>query len=288
MNPLVLVRNHIEQLWLKRWYVTPRMKGVKLDLALDLSMPGKGVRAVADLSFRPQVDSRRMVCGIGDVKIHGASWEGQAVKARVNAPYLVLKFPEKLSAFTETRVQLRYSYFPDQYGSVRLPMTGAEIPLSLKLTCRRPLLALSQGSLVQGTESPPLRTYEWASPRSKRLNAIVADVRSFKKEGADGTRFWLHVHADSTEYVPRILDLIIAIYEESTAAHSKKLNHEDFHVIEADERHVKPFNSSGLIVMPRGSFRTSDKPTISGVLTPEMNKEWGRDALRLQATGSKD
>ena len=84
MNPLVLVRNRIEQLWLKRWYVTPRMKGVKLDLALDLSMPGKGVRAVADLSFRPQVDSRRMVCGIGDVKIHGArqsSWHSLAISS---------------------------------------------------------------------------------------------------------------------------------------------------------------------------------------------------------------
>lgn len=288
MNPLLLARNRIEQLWLKRWYLAPRLKGVKLDLQLDLSMPGKGARAVAELSFRPQVDSKRMVCGIGDVKVHGATWEGQAVKARVNAPYLVLKFPKKLSAFTETKVQLRYSYHPDEYGSIRLPMTGADIPLTLKMTCRRPLLALSQGSLVKGTEQPPLRTYEWASPRSKKLNAIVADVRSFKKEGPDGTRFWLHVHADSTEFVPRILDLIIDVYEESVSAHQKKLTHSDFHVIEADERHVKAFNSSGLIVLPRGSFKTADKPTISGVLTPELNKEWGREALRLQTSGHKD
>jgi hypothetical protein len=288
VNPLVLIRDRIEQLWLKRWYLKPRMKGVRLDLQLDLSMPGKGVRAVAELSFRPQADAKVMVCGIGDVKVHGASWKGKAVKARVNAPFLVLKFPEKLSAFTETKVQVRYSYQPDEYGSVRLPLTGAEIPLTLRLTCRRPLLALSQGSLVQGTEKPPLRTYEWASPRSRKINAIVADVRSFKKEGPDGTRFWLHVHADSTEFVPRILDLIIATYEESVAAHHKKLDHADYHVIEADERHATAFNSSGLIVLPRGSFRTADKPTIAGVLTPELNKEWGREALRLQTSGSRD
>ena len=50
-----------------------------------------------------------MVCGLGDAKIAGATWEGKTVKARVNAPYLVLKFPQKLPALSETKVQLRYT-----------------------------------------------------------------------------------------------------------------------------------------------------------------------------------
>ena len=52
--------------------------------------------------------------------------------------------------------------------------------------------------------------------------------------------------------------------------------------------HDNVTSMSGLIVVPRGSFRTADRPTVSGVLTPEMNKEWGRDALRLQTVGTKD
>ena len=288
MNPLLLVRDRIEQLWLKRWYLAPRMKGVTLDLSLDLSTPGKGVRAEAELAFRPQVESKRMTCGLGDVRVHGATWNGRKVKARCNAPYLVLTFPEKLGAFTETKVTIRYSYTPDEYGSIRLPMMGQDPKLSLRLTCRRPLLALTQGHLVKGTEQPPLRTYQWDPPRARRLNAIVADVKSFQKEGPDGTRFWLHVHPDSVDYVPRILEMIIQIYEESAAAHSRKLGHSDYHVIESDERHQKAFNSSGLVVLPRGSFRSPDKATMNGILTPELNKEWGKDALRLQAIGRKD
>ena len=79
MNPLFLIRDKVEQLWLKRWYLAPRLKGTKLDLQLDLSTPGKGVRAVAELSFRPQVDSKHMVCGLGDAKVAGATWEGLVI-----------------------------------------------------------------------------------------------------------------------------------------------------------------------------------------------------------------
>ena len=116
----------------------------------------------------------------------------------------------------------------------------------------------------------------------------MADVKSYQKQGPDGTRFWLHVHADSVDYVPRILEMIIAIYEESAAAHHRKLGYADYHVVESDDRHLKPFNSSGLVVVPRGSFRSPDKATMNGLLTPEINKEWGRDALRLRTTGSRD
>ena len=77
-------------------------------------------------------------------------------------------------------------------------------------------------------------------------------------------------------------------YDASVAEREKKLGRTDYQGIEAGERHRKSFNASGLVVVPRGSFKTPDKPTVSGVLTPELNKEWGRDALRLQTPGTKD
>ena len=85
-----------------------------------------------------------------------------------------------------------------------------------------------------------------------------------------------------------LLNILLKMYDESVQAHGTRLPYTDYHVIESDERGMKPFNSSGLVVVPRGSFRTPDKPTIYGVLSPELNKEWGKDALRLQAVGTKD
>lgn len=266
----------VERTWLKRWYLAPRMKGVQLEVRLDLTSIGGQVRAEATFAFRPQVTSRVMACGMGDVDVRSATWEGQPVKARSNAPYLVLRFPRRLEAAVQARVHLKYTYRPDHYGTIRQPITGEDFPETVHLTCRRPLLALCQGRLVKGTENPPLRTYEWQPPRSRRLNAIVADVRSFKKEAPDGTAIWLHLHADSVDRAPRLLDLLIETYVETAKAHQRRLPYTDYHVIESDERDLTPFNSAGLIVVPRGSFRTGDKPQVYGIIAPELNKEWGR------------
>jgi hypothetical protein len=280
--------SRVQQVWLRRWYAAPRMKLTRLEVRLDLSTASAQARAVAEMSFRPQARSMTMVCLIGNVGVQTATWNGRPIRAEVNDPYLVLRFPKPLDPFVETSCQIRYTYVPDAYGTICQPTTREDCPEKVSITCRRPLLGLVQGHLERGTENAPYRTYEWTPPRSRRLNAIVADVRSFRKETGDGLAMWLHLHADAQERAPRILDLLIQLYAESAESNHRKLPYTDFHVVESDDRHVKPFNSGGLIVVPRGTFRTDDRPTVYGILAPELNKEWRRDPARLVATGQAD
>lgn len=277
----------IEATWLRRWYLAPRMKITKLDLRLDLQAPGGQVKATADFAFRPQVSSVNMACLIGDVAIHSASWGDRPIKARCNPPFLVLKFPKPLPAINEQRVSLRYTYRPDVYGTLLQPTTREDCPERIAITCRRPLLALVQGHLESGTESPPLRTYNWVPQRSRKLNVILADVRSFKKQ-MGAMSMWLHCHADAVSRAPRILDLLASIYDECASSHHRKLPHADFHVVESDDRDVPAFNSPGLIVVPRGTFAVDDKPTVYGILAPEFNKEWNRQVSSMAAEGKAD
>ena len=92
----------------------------------------------------------------------------------------------------------------------------------------------------------------------------------------------------SAERAPRLLDLLLSIYQESADSHHRELPYSDFHVLECDDPRQKPFNSPGLIVVPRGTFEIDDKPTVYGVLAPEFNKEWGRDPTRMVAIGKAD
>lgn len=288
LSSLLRIRDRIEQIWLKRWYVAPRMKATRLDLRLDASTASQQVRAVADLAFRPQTASRTMVCLIGNARVHAATSDGAAVKARVNAPFLVLRFPKKLGAFVETRVQLRYAYRPDEHGTLLQPTTREDCPERVAVTCRRPLLAIVQGRLVKGTEDPPHRTYEWEPPRGRKLNCIVADVRSFKKEMGEGRSLWLHCHADAVARAPRILDVLVQLVREAEESHHRALPYRDFHFVEADDRHLKPFDALGMLVVPRGTFLAEDKATLYGVVAPELNKEWRRDRTFLVARGQAD
>jgi hypothetical protein len=282
------LRDPVERLWLKRWYLAGRMKATRLVVRLDLSGASAGVRVEAELSFRPQARSRRMVCLVGDVRLHAASWKDRPVAARCNAPYLVLEFPEKLEPFVETHLKVRYTYRPDQYGTVQQPTTRQDCPERMFLTCRRPLMAVVPGRLVQGSEKPPMRTYEWEPPRCRRLSCVVADVRSFKKETAEGVAVWLHLHQEVAARAPRLLDMLLQLHAESTESFHRSLPYRDFHYFEADQRDVGPYNAGGLIVVPRGTFGIDDRPTLYGILAPELNKEWRRAPDRMVASGKAD
>jgi hypothetical protein len=282
------VRNRIEQLWLKRWYAAPRMRGTKLDLRVDVSGAGAQARAEATFSFRPQVRSTRTVCVIGDVKLHAARWGDRPVAARVNPPFLVMTFPKPLEAFVETTVNLRYSYVPDMYGTLLQPVTKDDMVERVTVTCRRPLRAVVQGKLVQATENPPTCTYVWDPPRSRRLNLVLCDGRSFRKETPEGMALWLHAARDGAERAPRILDLVAELFHQASESNHRKLPYTDFHVVESLDSTSPAFNSPGMIVVPHGTFRTDDKPTVTGVLAPELNKEWRRDPTRMVATGTPD
>ncbi len=289
ITPARNLKDRLERWLLKRRYDEPRMKGTRLEVRLDLSGTSDQVRAEADFWFRPQVPSSQMVCLIGNVKVHSAIWKRSApIKARVNAPYLVLDFPSKLDSFVETMVSLKYTYLPDEHWTVQQPVTATDFKEKLTLTCRRPLLAITQGHLVSGTENPPLRTYVWEAPRARRLNAFAASVQSFKKAAPSGMQIWLHCQAKSVPLAPRILDLCVQIYEECAESHHRKLPYTDYHVVECDLPRMPAFNSPGMIVVPRGTFAMDDRPAVYGALAPEFNKEWRRDPTRMVASGKKD
>lgn len=277
-----------EQYWLRRWHLASRMRGVKLDLRLDFATTPGRVRATADFTFKSQVRNTTTCCILGNVDLQSVGWQGRQVKARVNSPFLVLSFPRPLGVNEEATVQVRYMYAPDQYGTILQPSTKDDFATRVWITCRRPLLGVVQGRLVQGAENPPLVTYQWQPPRCRRLNAVVADVRSFRKEVPDGPSIWLHLQKDWAVYAPRVLDVLVELYRESHDAHHRKLPYQDFHVVESDDPHVMPFNSPGLIVVPKGTFNTDSRPTIYGILATEMNKEWRRDPTRMVSEGAKD
>jgi len=279
---------HVEQAFLKRAYAAPRMKATKLDLKLDMSMLADTVRAEADLWFRPQTSDTTMICLIGEVTIKDARCKSGVVKARTNSPFLVLDFPKRLEAQIETQVIIRYAYKPDFHWTVQQPITPAECPEKLTITCRRPLLGVVQGKLLNGEEKAPFRTYTWQAPRSRRLNAFPANVESFKKTTPSGMEMWLHCQPSSSIRAPRLLDLCVQIYEECTSSHHVKLPYTDFHVVEGDDPRMPPFNSWGMIVVPRGTFETDDRPRVYGVLAPEFNKEWRRDPTLMVAEGKRD
>ena len=150
------------------------------------------------------------------------------------------------------------------------------------------LLGVVQGKLLSGTETPPFRTYTWEAPRARKLNAFCANVTSFKKQATGGVNMWLHCQPAAVSLAPRILDLCVQIYDECADSHHRQLPFADYHVVECDLAGMKAFNSSGMIVVPRGTFATDDRPTVYGVLAPEFNKEWRRDPTRLVAEGKKD
>lgn len=257
------------------------MKATRLDLRLDASTAGAQVRAEAELAFRPQVTGRRFACLIGDVKIHGASWNGDPIEARCNPPFLALRFPRKVDGFVETTIKLRYTYRPDAFGSIQQPTTKEACPERVWVTVRRPLLGILPGHLVEGTEKPPLRTYQWEPPRSRKLALVVADVRSFRKTTPSGMNVWLHVHQDLAARAPRLLDLLVDLHEEVAESQRRKLPYADYHFVEADQRDLQPYNALGIVVVPRGAFRVEDRPTLYGLLAPEVNKEWRRDPATL-------
>ncbi|MEM7245133.1 MAG: hypothetical protein AAF533_07300 [Acidobacteriota bacterium] len=287
MKIIQSARDYCDQFFLRRSYAQPTVKGTNLELRVDLSRPEMQARAEADFRFRPLQDTKTVILGIGPVTVRSATWKGHALKTRCNSPFVILRFPEKLENCIETRIHLKYSYWPDSYGTLRQPLTKNDFPTKVWLTCRRPLLALCQGELIESKEEPPLRVFEWAPPRSRRLNAVVATVRSFRKQADDELNLWLHVRENTVDIVPRILDLMLEIYEECRGAHGKGLPYEHLHVVESDEADREPFNSPGLIVVPRGSL-INDRPKVYGLLAPEFNKEWGREAIRLQHWGEKD
>ena len=289
LTPARNLTARLERIWLKRWFREPRMKATRLEVRLDLSTTSDQVRAEADLWFRPQAGSATMVCLIGDAKVHSAIWKrSKPIKARVNPPYLVLTFPQKLDSLIETQVTLKYTYRPDEHWTVQQPITESDFAEKVTITCRRPLLGIVQGKLLSGTENPPLRTYTWEAPRARRLNAFCANVQSFKKQAAGGMSMWLHCQPAGVSLAPRILDLCVQIYEECADSHHRKLPFSDYHVVECDVSGLKAFNSPGMIVVPRGTFATDDRPTVYGILAPEFNKEWNRDPTRLVAEGKKD
>ena len=278
----------LERIRLRRWYRAQRLMAKKLDVRLDMSQGSALVKASADLTFVPKVASSATTLIIGEVKIQSVSWGDKQVKARVNAPYLVLSFPRQLPKDKEQRITLRYAYVPDEQWTIQHPVTPAECVMKVGITCRRPFLGLTQGRLVEGKENPPLRIYSWDPPRSRRLNAIVGNVKSFRKDTPSGMAMWLHVQADEVDLAPQILDLCVQLYEESADSHHVKLPYTDFHVFECDDPRAKPFNSPGLVVVPRGTFRQDDRPFVYGVLAPEFNKEWRRDRTRMVSEGRKD
>jgi hypothetical protein len=289
LTPAKNLTARLERIWLKRWFKEPRMKATRLEVRLDLSTASDQVRADADLWFRPQVASATMVCLIGSAKVHSAIWKRSTpIKVRVNDPYLVLTFPQRLDTFVETQVTLKYTYRPDEHWTIQQPITATDFAEKVTITCRRPLLGIVQGKLLSGTESPPFRTYTWEAPRAKKLNAFAASVQSFRKQAPSGVNMWLHCQAASVDLAPRILDLCVQIYEECADSHHRKLPFADYHVVECDVAGLKPFNSPGMIVVPRGTFATDDRPTVYGVLAPEFNKEWRRDVTRMVADGKKD
>lgn len=289
LTPARNITARLERVWLKRWFNEPRMKATRLEVRLDVSTASDQVRAEADLWFRPQASKSVMVCLIGDAKLHSATWKRSVpIKARVNAPYLVLAFPQKLEAFIETQVSLKYTYVPDEHWTVQQPITLTDFSEKMTITCRRPHLGIVQGRLVSGTESPPLRTYVWETPRARKLNAFSANVQSFRKEMPSGGLMWLHCQPPAVPRAPRILDLCVQIYEDCAESHHRRLPFTDFHVVECDLPRMKPFNSPGMIVVPRGTFDTDDRPTVHGILAPEFNKEWRRDPTRMVAEGKKD
>jgi hypothetical protein len=281
-------RDRIERVLLRRWNRAPRMQARRLDLRLDVATTPGLVRASADMTFVPKVAGTTMVCLIGQVKLNDVFWKDRRIKARVNSPYLVMSFPKRLEVDKPVQITLRYTYMPDEHHTIQQPITLEDCPERIWVTCRRPLLGLVQGRLLEGTEKPPHRTYLWEPPRSRRLSCLVADVRSFKKETPSGMNMWLHVQSQDTERAPRILDLCVQIYEESADSHHRRLPFADYHVFECDDPRMKPFNSPGLIAVPRGTFATGDKPTVYGMLAPEFNKEWRRDPTRLVSTGKAD
>lgn len=289
LTPAKNLTARLERIWLKRWFNEPRLKGSRLEVRLDLSTASDQVRADADLWFRPQSSSATMVCLIGDVKLHSVIWKrSQPIKARVNPPYLIMTFPQRLETQVETLVTVKYTYRPDEHWTIQQPVTHADFPEKLTITCRRPLLGIVQGRLVSGAENPPFRTYSWEAPRSRKLNAFAASVQSFKKQAPSGVNMWLHCQAMSVPLAPRVLDLCVQIYEECSESHHRTLPFADYHVVECDVAGMKPFNSPGMIVVPRGTFASDDRPAVYGVLAPEFNKEWRRDVTRMVASGKKD
>ena len=278
----------LERTWLRRWYRARRVVARRLDLRLDMSQGQGLVKATADLSFVPSVAGATMSFIIGDVKIQSVHWGDKQVKARVNSPYLVLSFPLQLPKDKEQRITLRYSYFPDEQWTIHQPVTPVDCPMRIWITCRRPFLGLTQGKLVEGTESPPLRIYQWEPPRCRRLSGLAGNVKSFKKDTASGMAMWLHIQADETDLAPAILALCVQLYEESADSHHSKLPYADYHVFECDDPRMKPFNSPGLVVVPRGTFRKDDRPLVYGILAPEFNKEWRRDRSTMVYEGRKD
>src|SRR5690348_3516012 len=161
----------MERVLLRRWNRAPRMQATRLDLRLDTSTTPGQVRATADLTFVPKVAGTTMVCLIGQVSlVSDAMWKDRKVKARVNAPYLVLSFPRRLDVGKPVQITLRYTYVPDEHFTIQQPITLEDCPERIWVTCRRPLLGLVQGRLLEGTEKPPHRTYLWEPPRSRRLS----------------------------------------------------------------------------------------------------------------------
>lgn len=278
----------LERIQLRRWYSQRRLLARRLDLKLDLSQGPGLARVTADLTFVPAVAGATTTLILGDVKVQSVHWGDKAVKARVNAPYLVLSFPRHLPKDVEQRIVLRYSYVPDEQYTLLQPVTPADCPMRVTITCRRPFLGLTQGKLLEGKEDPPLRIYQWDPPRCRRLTALVANVKSYRKETPSGMSMWLHVQADETALAAHVLDLCVQLYEESAESHHVKLPYSDFHVLECDDPRMKPFNSPGLVVVPRGTFRQDDRPYVYGVLAPEFNKEWRRDRTRMVSEGRKD
>jgi hypothetical protein len=288
---LSLVRRaaeRVERVQLRRWFRAQRMLGRKLDLKLDMSAGQGPVRAEATFTFVPQVSSSRMTCLIGEVQLKSVTWGDKQVKARVNSPYIVLSFPRQLEKLKEQRIVLRYTYVPDEQYTIQQPVTQSDCPERVWITVRRPFLGIVQGKLVEGREDPPLRIYQWEAPRCRKLSALCANVKTFKKDTPSGMAMFLHIQADETDLAPRILDLCVQLYEESADSHHKRLPFPDYHVLECDDPRMKPFNSPGMIVVPRGTFRVDDRPTVYGILAPEINKEWRRDLLRMVAEGKRD
>jgi hypothetical protein len=278
----------LERVQLRRWYRASRIAARRLDLRLDMSGGPGLVRATAEFTFVPDVASSRMTCLIGDVNVHSVHWSDRQIKARTNAPFIVLSFPKQLPKGKEQRITLRYTYMPGEQFTIQQPITNADCPERVWITVRRPFLGLVQGKLIEGKENPPLRTYEWAPPRCRKLNALVANVKSYRKETPSGMALWLHIQADETALAAHILDLCVQLYEESADSHHRRLPFSDYHVVECDDPRMRPFNSPGLIVVPRGTFRVDDRPTVYGILAPEINKEWRRDPTRMVADGKKD
>ena len=119
-------------------------------------------------------------------------------------------FKTQSKSYIKTIVDRMYAAYPDNDPPVVAYHVGSELSAASILWTNdaHPDITSFTGNFfaaenINATEAfiaemaDYLRTYEWEPPRARKLNAIVSDVRSFRKETAGGMRMWLHVRPDS-------------------------------------------------------------------------------------------